>query len=100
MNLAVIGAGPAGLALALLAAERLPQARIHLFDTRPLDRDVGGDARTLALNLGSIRLLQRLGAWRPDAAQAIQAVHVSQAPPAPVAGSGQPFRPAITSSNS
>ena len=29
----------------LLAAERLPQARIHLFDTRPLDRDVGGDAR-------------------------------------------------------
>ncbi|MDG0861696.1 2-octaprenyl-6-methoxyphenyl hydroxylase [Pelomonas aquatica] len=86
MNLAVIGAGPAGLALALLAAERLPQARIHLFDTRPLDRDVGGDARTLALNLGSIRLLQRLGAWRPDAAQAIQAVHVSQAPPAPVAG--------------
>ncbi|RZL33812.1 MAG: 2-octaprenyl-6-methoxyphenyl hydroxylase [Rubrivivax sp.] len=53
MNLAVIGAGPAGLALALLAAERLPAAQIHLFDTRPLDRDVSGDARTLALNLGS-----------------------------------------------
>ena len=86
MNLAVIGAGPAGLALALLAAERLPQASIHLFDTRPLDRDISGDARTLALNLGSIRLLQRLSAWRPDAAQAIQTVHVSQAPPAPVAG--------------
>ena len=86
MNLAVIGAGPAGLALALLAAERLPQAQVHLFDTRPLDRDVSGDARTLALNLGSIRLLQRLSAWRPQAAQAIQTVHISQAPPSPVAG--------------
>ncbi|MBW8845518.1 MAG: FAD-dependent monooxygenase [Burkholderiales bacterium] len=86
MNLAVIGAGPAGLALALLAAERLPQAQVHLFDTRPLDRDISGDARTLALNLGSIRLLQRLSAWRPQAAQAIQTVHISQAPPSPVAG--------------
>lgn len=86
MNLAVIGAGPAGLALALLAAERLPQAQIHLFDTRPLDRDISADARTLALNLGSIHLLQRLQAWHPEVAQAIQTVHVSQAPPAPVAG--------------
>lgn len=86
MNLAVIGAGPAGLALALLAAERLPQANLHLFDTRPLDRDVSGDGRTLALNLGSIRLLQRLHAWRPEVAQAIQTVHVSQAPPSPIAG--------------
>jgi len=86
MKLAVIGAGPAGLALALLAAERLAGADIHLFDTRALDRDIRGDARTLALNLGSIRLLQRLHAWQPDAAQAIQTVHVSQAPPAPIAG--------------
>jgi 2-octaprenyl-6-methoxyphenol hydroxylase len=86
MKLAVIGAGPAGLALALLAAERLAGAEIHLFDIRPLDRDVSADARTLALNLGSIRLLQRLSAWRPEVAQAIQTVHVSQAPPSPVAG--------------
>lgn len=86
MKLAVIGAGPAGLALALLAAERLAGTEIHLFDTRPLDRDVSTDARTLALNLGSIRLLQRLSAWVPAHAQAIQTVHVSQAPPAPIAG--------------
>jgi len=86
MKLAVIGAGPAGLALALLAAQRLAHLEIHLFDTRALDRDVSGDARTLALNLGSIRLLQRLSAWRPESAQAIQTVHVSQAPPSPVAG--------------
>ncbi len=86
MKLAVIGAGPAGLALALLAAERLRATDIHLFDTRPLDRDVRGDARTLALNLGSIRLLQRLSAWVPESAQAIRTVHISQAPPAPIAG--------------
>lgn len=89
MKLAVIGAGPAGLALALLAAERLTDRQateIHLFDTRPLDRDVGGDARTLALNLGSVRLLQRLGCWQPAVAEAIRTVHVSQAPPSPVAG--------------
>lgn len=86
MKLAVIGAGPAGLALALLAAERLAGTEIHLFDTRPLDRDVSTDARTLALNLGSIRLLQRLSAWVPAHAQAIQTVHVSQAPPAPITG--------------
>ena len=86
MKLAVIGAGPAGLALALLAVQRLAGVEIHLFDTRPLDRDVSGDARTLALNLGSIRLLQRLQAWQPDRAQAITTVHVSQAPPSPVAG--------------
>ena len=88
MNLAVIGAGPAGLALALLAAERLPQASIHLFDTRPLDRDVSGDARTLALNLGSVRLLQRLSAWRPEAAQAIHQ------PRRRLAGADNPDNPA------
>ena len=88
LKLAVIGAGPAGLALALLAAERLADTEIHLYDTRALDRDVSGDARTLALNLGSVHLLQRLQAWHPEAVQAIQTVHVSQAPPAPVAGAG------------
>ena len=36
------------LALALLAAERLASTEIHLFDTRALDRDISGDARTLA----------------------------------------------------
>ena len=39
MRLAIVGAGPAGLTLALLAARLLPQAQISLFDARPLDRD-------------------------------------------------------------
>ena len=81
LRLAVIGAGPAGLTLALLAAQLLPQARISLFDARPLERDVSGDPRTLALSLGSVQLLQRLSAWDAAAAQAILQVIVSQAPP-------------------
>ncbi|MCV2419757.1 FAD-dependent monooxygenase [Paucibacter sp. DJ2R-2] len=81
LRLAIIGAGPAGLSLALLAAQRLPHAQITLFDARPLDKDVSGDPRTLALALGSVQLLQRLQAWDADAAQAILEVSVSQAPP-------------------
>ncbi|MGS0753868.1 FAD-dependent monooxygenase [Roseateles sp. GG27B] len=81
LRLAVIGAGPAGLTLALLAAQLLPQARISLFDARPLERDVSSDPRTLALSLGSVQLLQRLSAWDAGAAQAILQVIVSQAPP-------------------
>jgi len=81
LDLAVIGAGPVGLALALLAARRLPHARVSLFDRRDAAHDVGGDARTLALSLGSVQLLQRLGAWPSAVAEPIREVHVSQAPP-------------------
>jgi 2-octaprenyl-6-methoxyphenol hydroxylase len=81
LRLAVIGAGPAGLALALLAAQRLPQAQVCVFDTRAADQDVSADARTLALSLGSVQLLRRLQAWHEGTAQPITAVHVSQAPP-------------------
>ena len=80
-TLALIGAGPVGLTLALLAARRLPGWRITVFDARPLDRDVAADARTLALSLGSVQLLTRLGVWPAAAAQPITEVHVSQQPP-------------------
>ena len=78
LKLAVIGAGPVGLALALHAANALPEAEITLFDARPIDKDVSGDPRTLALSLGSVQLLERLGAWRAESAQPIREVHVSQ----------------------
>jgi 2-octaprenyl-6-methoxyphenol hydroxylase len=81
LRLAVIGAGPAGLALALQAARSLPQAEITLFDARQAEHDLSGDARTLALSLGSIQFLQRLQAWPAAQAQPILSVHVSQAPP-------------------
>jgi 2-octaprenyl-6-methoxyphenol hydroxylase len=77
-NIAVVGAGPVGLALALHASRLLPHAQISLFDARPADRDVGDDPRTLALALGSVQFLQRLGAWPAAAAEPITEVHVSQ----------------------
>ena len=61
LDIAVIGAGPVGLGLALLAAQSLPHASITVFDARDPQRDVAADPRTLALSLGSVQLLQRLG---------------------------------------
>lgn len=81
LNLAVVGAGPVGISLALHAAHALPGARVTLFDARPADKDVSADPRTLALSLGSVQLLQRLGAWRAELAQPILEVHVSQQAP-------------------
>ena len=80
-QIAVVGAGPVGLALALHAARLLPHAQVSLFDARPADRDVSADPRTLALSLGSVQFLQRLGSWPAAAAQAISEVHVSQQAP-------------------
>jgi 2-octaprenyl-6-methoxyphenol hydroxylase len=81
LDIAVIGAGPVGLTLALNAARALPLSRVTLFDARAADHDVGADPRTLALSLGSVQTLQRLGAWASESAQPILEVHVSQQPP-------------------
>jgi 2-octaprenyl-6-methoxyphenol hydroxylase len=78
LTIAIVGAGPAGLALALEAARALPHARIAVLDARTADADVGADPRTLALAHGSVQLFQRLGAWQAEAAQPIFEVHVSQ----------------------
>lgn len=81
LRIAVIGAGPVGLALSLLAARQLPGAQVALFDARAADRDVSGDPRTLALSLGSIQLLERLSAWDGARAEPIREVWVSQQSP-------------------
>jgi 2-octaprenyl-6-methoxyphenol hydroxylase len=80
-RIAVVGAGPVGLALALHAARTLPQACVSLFDARPADRGVASDPRTIALSLGSVQWLQQLGVWPAEGTAAIRQVHVSQAPP-------------------
>jgi 2-octaprenyl-6-methoxyphenol hydroxylase len=88
-QIAVVGAGPVGTALALHASRLLPHASISLFDARPLDHDVAHDPRTLALSLGSVQFLQRLGVWTDGPgqhgaaaqAQAITEVHISQQAP-------------------
>lgn len=82
LHLGVVGAGPVGLALAIHAAQSLPQARVTTLDARAAEADVGRDPRTLALSLGSVQLLQRLGAWPEAAAMSITQVHVSQEPSA------------------
>ncbi len=81
LRMAVVGAGPVGLSLALHAARALPGAQISLFDSRAADADVSADPRTLALSLGSVQVLQRLGVWRDGMAQPITEVHVSQQMP-------------------
>ncbi|MEY2686630.1 MAG: hypothetical protein RL375_828, partial [Pseudomonadota bacterium] len=84
LRIAVIGAGPVGLALALQASRRLPGAHITVYDAAPADVDVSGDPRTLALSQGSVQALQRLGVWAliETHAAAIRTVHVSQQQPA------------------
>jgi 2-octaprenyl-6-methoxyphenol hydroxylase len=86
LQLAVVGAGPVGLALALHAARTLPHAEVTVFDARPADADLARDARTLALALGSVQWLQALGAWPEAACAPITTVHVSQTPPSPLLG--------------
>lgn len=85
LSLAIVGAGPAGLSLALQAALALPHARVTVFDARSEHKDVASDARTLALSLGTVQELQRMGVWDAIGAsghtQAIREVHVSQQQP-------------------
>ncbi|MBA3588166.1 FAD-dependent monooxygenase [Methylibium sp.] len=87
LSLAVVGAGPVGLALALHAAHALPAARISVFDSRPAELDVSRDPRTLALALGSVQVFERLGVWPQIAPNSvpIAAVHVSQQQPSMLA---------------
>jgi 2-octaprenyl-6-methoxyphenol hydroxylase len=89
-RLAVIGGGPVGLALALLAQARCPRWSVSVFDAREASKDVGGDPRTLALSLGSIQVLERVEAWPAAQAAPILQVHVSQAPPTLYTPFGEP----------
>ncbi|MFZ9432721.1 MAG: FAD-dependent monooxygenase [Burkholderiaceae bacterium] len=92
-HMAIIGAGPVGLALAILVARRCPHWMVSLFDARPLHADTGRDPRTLALSLGSVQLLRQLGAFPAQGTQPIREVLVSQeAPAVALAGS----RPQVT----
>ncbi len=81
LDIAVIGAGPVGLGLAVHAARALPEARITLIDARAEHGDLSRDGRTLALSLSSVQQLERLGAWNEQSAQPILEVHVSQQGP-------------------
>ena len=80
-DLAILGGGPVGSALALLLARLAPQpARIVLLQTETASQYGHRpelDPRVLAVNHGSRVLLESLDAW-PQQAAPIQTIHVSQ----------------------
>ena len=76
MSIAICGAGPVGMVLALELARR-GVAGISLLDARTVDQAVA-DPRSVALSWGSRQLLGEVNAW-PLPATAIHAIHVSRA---------------------
>lgn len=78
-DIAICGAGPAGMALAALLAKRgVPAARIALVDAKTLAQ-AGKDPRSIALSYGSRQILEEIGAWPMQAAAtAIHQIHVSR----------------------
>jgi len=81
LDIAIVGAGPVGLAFACAAARLLPRAGLQLFDAQAIDGQPRQDGRTLALSLGSIQWLRRLDCWPEGEAEAMHEVHVSQLAP-------------------
>jgi 2-octaprenyl-6-methoxyphenol hydroxylase len=76
IDVAVIGGGPIGCALACA----LRDSGLHclILEARPADAP-SADARTLALSYGSRLVLERLDAWRAiEPLTAITSIHVSQ----------------------
>jgi len=76
-DIAICGAGPVGMALAALLAQRgMDPARIALLDAKTLAQ-AGADPRSIALSYGSRQILEDVGAW-PVAATEIHQIHVSR----------------------
>ncbi|TRZ64506.1 MAG: 2-octaprenyl-6-methoxyphenyl hydroxylase [Rhodocyclaceae bacterium] len=74
-SIAIVGGGPAGMALALALNHHGMNARI--LDARPRGA-ARQDKRILALSHGSRQILEWLGVWPSIAATRIDAIHVSQ----------------------
>jgi 2-octaprenyl-6-methoxyphenol hydroxylase len=76
-DIAICGAGPAGMALAALLVKRgVSASRMALIDARTLHQ-AGNDPRSLALSYGSRQILEEIGCW-PIPATAINEIHVSR----------------------
>lgn len=75
VDIAIVGAGPVGMALALALAGS--PFRVLLIDSRQRGTWTS-DPRALALSYGTRQLLESLGAWNVDAGTSIETIHVSQ----------------------
>ena len=75
VDIAIVGGGPVGLALACALAET--RWRIALVEHRPRGA-WADDPRALAIAHGGRQILERLQAWDATAATAIREIHVSQ----------------------
>ncbi len=76
-DIAIVGGGPVGLALAaMLVARGFGAHRVALLDAKPVDV-ASKDPRSLALSFGSRQLLSQIHAW-PAAATPITQIHVSR----------------------
>ena len=76
-SIAIVGAGPVGMALAALLARRGVAAdRIALVDGKSLGQAIT-DPRSIALSYGSRLLLEEIGAW-PLPATPIHQIHISR----------------------
>jgi len=77
VDIVVCGAGPVGMAFALMSVKRgLPANRIALIDAKSVEQ-AADDPRSIALSYGSAQILDEIGAW-PIAADAIHQIHVSR----------------------
>lgn len=77
VDIAIVGGGPVGLALAaMLAGRGIDAGRIALLDAKPVDAALR-DPRSLALSFGSRQLLSQISAW-PAKATPITQIHVSR----------------------
>ena len=73
LDVAIVGGGPVGAALAALAAPS--GLSIEIFEARSAP---SGDRRILALSHASRERLEEAGAWPEAAATAIASIHISQ----------------------
>lgn len=77
-RIAIIGAGPVGLACAGWLLQKNPNAHLDLYDRLPEDDKSiqSGDSRGIAISQGSHLLLKTLDAW-PEQSPAIHQIHIS-----------------------
>ena len=75
VDIAIIGAGPVGMTLALALAGGAQ--RVLLIDRRPRGA-WAGDPRALALSHGTRQLLEQIEAWNTAAGTPIHDIHISQ----------------------